>query len=178
MAPPTLVGGGFGDAGIPPRMAGPGIYIIVNTDTNNRYVGIAADVARRFREDRLPTVVEMGYSTEQMSKIGVTWGTVRIKNTPTALVPGPIWVNVIPGAGAFDTQIDGVNVKLERLLIRFCMTQFGAGGSVSNNVLIRAPYENPTRNVIDVSVEYGSMGGLFDAKTVNKNWGVGVANQW
>lgn len=56
---------------------------------------------------------------------------------------------------------DGVGVNLEQLLIRFCMTQLGAGGTVSNNMLALAAYVNPTPNAVTVQLTWGNMGGLF-----------------
>jgi hypothetical protein len=178
MAPPTLVGGGFGIAAVPVGMGAAGTYIIVNTITNNRYVGIANNIATRFN-DRLPTVTEMGFATGEMNRIGVTWGATQCRNTPTFLVPVPPWVPAVPNPpAAFDTVIDGVNVKLERLLIRFVLTQLGGGGTVSNNMLAAAPYQNPTANAITVRLNWGTMGGIFAAGFHQAVWNVGLGNAW
>src|SRR5262249_39526293 len=39
MAPALQAGGGYGAAALPAGLAGPGMYIIWNTNTNNRYAG-------------------------------------------------------------------------------------------------------------------------------------------
>src|SRR5215212_7334392 len=92
MAPVPTAGGNFGPATLPIGMAMTGTYIIVNTLTNNRYIGIANDIRNRFNT-RLATVTEMGFpSIPIMAAIGVTWGHTRVIDAP----PGPVW----PGPAA------------------------------------------------------------------------------
>jgi len=45
-------------------------------------------------------------------------------------------------------------VQLERLLIRFVLTQLGAGGTVSNNLLAGVAYANPTANAMTVNLAW------------------------
>lgn len=179
MAPPAAPGGGFGNAALPPGMAGvAGTYIIVNTTTNNRYVGIANDIGARFNT-RLATVTEMGFPTAGMASVGATWGQTACQNTPTAFIPAPPWVAAVPAPpAAYVAMVDGNLVNLERLLIRFVITQLGAGGTVSNNAMAVAPYPNPTPNPITVRLTWGAMGGLFAPGFQQAVWNVGVMNAW
>jgi hypothetical protein len=75
-------------------------------------------------------------------------------------------------------MVDGNLVNLERLLIRFVITQLGAGGTVSNNAMAVAPYPNPTPNPITVRLTWGAMGGLFAPGFQQAVWNVGVMNAW
>jgi hypothetical protein len=180
MAPPPLIGGGFGVANLPPGMAGwgAGSYIIVNTNTNNRYAGISGNLTNRFNT-RMAVVTEMGFAPATMALIGVCWGHTYVRNTAPALagwaagapLPGGVLVPPAPPA-AFAALIDGAAIHLEHLLIRFCATQLGAGGTISNNVLM-APYANPAPNDILVRLSYGAMGGLFAAGAQQSVWVAG-----
>ncbi len=180
MAPPALAGGAFGFAALPPAMNMAGTYIIVNTMTNNRYIGIAANIQNRF-QTRLATVTEMGFGPAVLANIGVTWGVAHCRNTlpAPALVPAaaPVAgsIPIAPAAGApYTAVIDGAVINLEHLLIRLIMTQLGAGGTVSNNVMV-GPYVNPTPYPITVALQWGAMGGLFVANTMQAIWGAGAA---
>jgi hypothetical protein len=193
MAPPALIGGGFGAAALPGGMAGvAGMYIIINCNgpVENRYVGISSNIGNRFNT-RMATVTEMGISAATLANIHVVWGTVKIRNHPGALAPaptvatqlvggggftnfyhwgGPGWTLALPGAGGgpFVRMIDGAPVNLEHLLIRFVMTQLGAGGTVSNNLLM-APFLNgfgPGATPLHVkfySAPFGPYGGFTRA---------------
>ena len=164
MAPPALVGGAFGNAALPAGMAGvAGMYIIINSHgvVENRYIGISSNIGNRFNT-RMATVTEMGIDAVTLGNIHVVWGTVKIsersaRRRPPAwpLVPqiggGNVqiptwgtagWTVAAPAAGPFVRMIDGGVVNLEHLLIRFVMTQMGAGGTVSNNMLM-APFIRP-----------------------------------
>lgn len=180
MSPPALPGGGFGVAALPPAMHMAGTYIIVNTMTNNRYIGIAANIHNRF-QTRLATVTEMGFGPAVLANIGVTWGVAHCRNTlPAPLVvpaaaPVAGSIPVAPVAGApYTAVIDGAVINLEHLLIRLIMTQLGTGGTISNNLMV-GPYVNPTLNPITVSLQWGAMGGLFAANTMQAVWGAGAA---
>ncbi|HEY0603858.1 MAG TPA: hypothetical protein VGD58_13150 [Herpetosiphonaceae bacterium] len=178
MAPPPMMGGGFGAAALPGGMAMAGTYIIVNTATNNRYIGIAGNIANRFNP-RMEAVTELGFAPLTMAGIGVTWGQTTCQNTPTLAVPAPPWVLAVPAPpAAFTAVIDGAVVNLERLLIRYVITQLGAGGTVSNNAMAAAPYINPTPNAVTVQLTWGAMGGLFAAGAQAAVWGVGAMNAW
>lgn len=172
MAPAPARNGGYGVAVLPQNMNFAGTYIIVNTNSNNRYIGISGDIANRFRT-RLATVTEMGFTQVEMGNIGVTWGQTAYRNTNQANANWNV-VNPAPPA-AYSVIIDGANVNLEYLLIGFVITQLGAGGTVSNNVMAAAPYINPTQNPIDVLLTWGDMGGLFRADEHLSVWGVGDA---
>lgn len=168
MAPPALAGGAFGPAALPGGMAGmAGMYIIINCHGafENRYIGISQNIGNRFNT-RMATITELGFPPAIMGQIYVVWGTVRVRNHPhglpaaqTPLTPvlygGPPaniafpnwaaggWGNPVPPpAGAFTTVIDGNMINLEHLLIRFVMMRMGAGGTVSNNLLM-APFNHP-----------------------------------
>lgn len=166
MAPVALMGGGFGVAALPPGMAGvAGMYIIINSHgaMENRYVGISQDIGHRF-SSRMSVVTELGFSNAVMGQINVVWGTVKIRNHPhglplaqapnNALLYGggnvtfpnwgaPGWTTAVPGGGgAFTRIVDGNTINLEKLLIRFVMMRLGAGGTVSNNMLM-TPFDHP-----------------------------------
>ena len=184
MAPPPIPGGGFGPAVLPGGMAIAGAYIIVNTTTNNRYIGISNNIHTRFNT-RLATVTEMGFAgVPTLQAIGVTWGQVHVRNTLPAPPGGFGWP--VPGSAiaapappaAFTAMIDGALVNLEQLLIRFVITQLGAGGTVSNNAMAAAPYANPTGNPVTVRLTWGGMGGLFAPGFHQANWGVGLGAAW
>ena len=183
MAPQPLAAGGFGNANLPGGMAMAGTYIIVNTTTNNRYIGIAGNIQTRFNT-RLATVTEMGFAAvPTMQAIGVTWGSTHVRNTAPALIgggwpPAGSWIAVPTPPAAFTAAIDGVAVNLEWLLIRFVLLQLGAGGTVSNNVYAFNAYTNPTPNPITVRLSWGAMGGLFVANSFQAVWGNGLANAW
>ncbi|WP_242836618.1 hypothetical protein [Clostridium sp. BNL1100] len=88
-------------------------------------------------------------------------------------MPGSI--PIAPAAGApYTAIIDGAVINLEHLLIRFILTRLGAGGTVSNNLMV-GPYVNPTPYPITVALQWGAMGGLFVANTMQAIWGAGVA---
>jgi hypothetical protein len=163
-------------------MAVAGTYIIVNTLTNNRYIGIANDIGNRFNT-RLATVTEMGFpSIPTMAAIGVTWGHTRVLNALTGPVwPGPAapWMIAAPNPpNPFVTVLHGLPINLERLLIRYVITQLGAGGTVSNNAMAANAYQNPTLNPISVRVSWGAMGNLFVPGFHDSTWGVGPAAAW
>lgn len=173
MAPPALPGGMFGPAVLPPGLAGAGMYMIVNNNTNNRYVGISTNLANRFAK-RMETITEFGFSVAQMNQIGVYWGLAQTQNTVAIPAPPPPVVPVPAYGAPLNVMIDGVQVQLERLLIRFTLTQLGAGGTVSNNMLAGVPYVNPTPNPVTVNFNWGA-GGLFAAGAHNAVWPVGGA---
>jgi hypothetical protein len=187
MAPAPIAGGGFGPAALPAGMAMAGTYIIVNTATNNRYIGIAGNINNRFNT-RLATVTEMGFAgVPTMQAIGVTWGQTLVRNTAPAALLMAGWPLGLAGfaiiapapPAAFTAVIDGVaGINLEQLLIRLVITQLGAGGTVSNNAMAALPYANPTPNPITVRLTWGAMGGLFAAGHFQAVWGVGPAAAW
>jgi hypothetical protein len=194
MAPPAAPGGGFGIAALPVGMAGTaGMYIIINCNgpLENRYVGISSDIGVRFNT-RMATVTEMGIDAATLANIHVVWGTVKYRNHPAGggaaagwpacplvgggNVPFPAWgaggwtaANPVAGGGPFARMIDGALINLEHLLIRFVMTQLGAGGTVSNNMLMvpfNAPPAWPGTNPIIVkfhSAPFGNYNGFTRA---------------
>ena len=186
MAPAALADGNFSLAALPAGMDMAGIYIIVNTKTNNRYVGISSNIKNRFNT-RLATVTEMGFNNLEMQRIGVTWGSVAVRDslpTPTYYpndkkwpIPGStvVWP---PDTGSFVATIDGQSINLEKLLIRFVLQKLGAGGTVSNNAMAFQRYDNPTNDIIRVGVAWGDMGGLFEPGFVEAEWYPGLGNGW
>ena len=158
MVPPPA-GGGFGAAALPAGLANQGMYIIFNNSTNNRYAGISTNLASRFNT-RMAVVTELGFSQAVMNQIAVFWGGATTTNTALpAPAPAPAPVPV-PAYGAPLTRpIDGQAVNLERLLIRFLLTQF-VGGTVSNNMMAFGAYANPTANNVTVTLNWGAVGGI------------------
>ena len=168
MAPPDIDGDGFGNASLPSQLAGQGMYIIANVETNNRYVGISTDLARRFK-DRLPTVTELGLSSETMSKIVVWWGQVAIKNSGENRS-----TNVTSYRGPLNVMLDNVSVNLERLLVRFVLTHLTRSGdhaTVSNNVYAKESYMNETGHAVTVHF-VSARNSEFDAYNDDVVWGV------
>jgi hypothetical protein len=172
MAPPALPGGAFGPAALPAGLVGAGMYIIVNTATNNRYMGIAGNLANRF-QTRMETVTECGFSVAQMGQLGVFWGTANYRNTPVGGIMAP-WTPVPAYVAPLNIPVDHVNVNFERLLIRFVLTQLGAGGTVSNNMMATTPYVNPTPNAITVTLNWGGFA-LFAPGIHTAIWAPGAA---
>jgi len=171
MAPPAI-GAGFGNAAYPAGMGGvAGVYIIANTSTNNRYVGISSDLGSRFNT-RLAVITEMGFSADQMGQVGVCWGSTFYEDTNSQ---GVFNVAVPASHQPYVVVIDGYHVNLEHLLIRFVMTQLGAGGTVSNNIAAQTAYVNSSPDDISVRLTWGGMGGLFTPGFADAVWVSGAA---
>jgi len=145
--PPVVVGAGVIAAAavpgalpaamtaIPPNNPRSLTYMIVNTNTNNRYVGISVDIINRFNS-RLRTVGEFDLQGPQLQDICAIWGTVEVADTPAA-GGALVWRNVPPtklagGQTDLSDLIDGMLFDLEAVFIRYVMEELGAGGSVSN----------------------------------------------
>jgi hypothetical protein len=156
MAPTPLLGGLFTNATLPAGLNGAGIYMIWNgtPGIDNRYVGISTNLNQRFRS-RMSVVTELGFDAAQMDDIVVFWGTVATQGS----APGSAITAVANYAAPFRVQIDGAWINLERLLIRYFLTQFPHGQSVSNNALSTVAYANPTMNPIAVQVQWGGIVG-------------------
>jgi hypothetical protein len=75
-----VVGAGLLPAGMP---AGPpgGIYLIVNTTTNNRYAGISTNIAVRFT-GRMAVINELGFATVTLTPVWGWWGRVTTREYP------------------------------------------------------------------------------------------------
>jgi hypothetical protein len=178
MVPPTIGPGAFGNAAIPGGMAGnAGMYIIWNSTNNNRYAGIATDLGTRFG-GRMETVTEMGFDIPQMRTMFAFWGQVHLRNS----APGSAWT-IVPGyAAPLYGIVDGYNIHLERLLIRFLVTQFagGPGATVSNNLLAYAQYANGSPNAVNVRLTWGGVGGPGGVAggTQVYTWNPGMMNAW
>ncbi len=167
MAPTSLPGGRFTNANLPAGLVGQGMYLIVNDDTNNRYVGISTNLARRFNS-RMATVTEAGFSNAQMRRIGVNWGTVVTQDTGSTA-----WM-AVPSYGApCEGPVDGVRVNFEKLLIRFVLTQLGVGGTVSNNMMAATPYRNASPNPVTVTLSWGA--GIYSPGTHSSVWGANAS---
>jgi hypothetical protein len=162
MAPADMGGGNFSNANLPAGLVGAGMYLIINTETNNRYIGISTNLAKRFGT-RMATVTEAGFSAAQMQRIGVYWGTVTRQDTGN-----PVW----SALGSYDAPceglVDGVTVNFERLLIRFVLTQLGVGGTVSNNMMASTQYRNSSPNPVTVTLNWGN--GIYGAGTQSAVW--------
>jgi hypothetical protein len=181
MVPPALGGGMFGPAALPPGMLGfAGIYIIINCNgAHNRYIGISGNIGNRFNP-RMSVITELGFDAPTMGNIFVVWGQVKVRDdalpmgTPTAVTPTrfppppniafPTWaapgwaVAAPPGGGlALTAVIDGNVINLEHLLVRFVMMRLGAGGTVSNNLLM-LPFAHPGGGAPSLKVKFHSAG--------------------
>lgn len=173
MVPPMQGPGAYGDAALPVGLAGSGMYIIVNVDTGNRYVGISTDLAARF-SPRMATVTEMGFRANWMEKVWLFWGGAAIQNTPGYMGNMNPPLQIVPSyAAPLEVNIDGVNVNLERLLIRFVLLHLGAGGTVSNNLLAYTPYVNATGQNLTVTLNWPQ--GWFDTTSSSATWAAGHA---
>jgi len=163
MAPAAQPGGLFGNAALPQGLQGGGIYMIVNNAINprNRYVGISINLQSRFNT-RMATVTELGLPDNLMNQIYVYWGTIQIRDSPTALAPNPPFRNLQAYGAPLVAAIDQVQIYLEQLLVRIMLTQWVPGDTVSNNIYANNRYVNPTNNDINVQVSWGG-GGLFQA---------------
>lgn len=135
---------------------------------HNRYIGISRNLARRFGT-RMGVITELGITAATMAQVHVVWGRVKVRNhplglgiptTPTRLAPAgavvagppptipfprwaaPGWTNANPVGGPLIANVDGHNINLEHLLIRFIVMRIQAGGTVSNNMLM-GPFAHP-----------------------------------
>lgn len=142
MAPAPLPGGGFTNAALPAGLHGGGMYVIYNHFTQNRYIGISVDLAQRFA-GRMSVVTELGFDHHTMGNILIWWGTAAVRNTG-GLLAAPLGHYGGPLIGV----VDGANINLEHLLIRYVLGNFG--GTVSNNVYAFQPIINPTHNAISI----------------------------
>jgi hypothetical protein len=148
MAPPVCSGA----ASLPWQLQGiGGIYMIVNTYTINRYIGISYNLAQRFGP-RLATTTEFGFAANQLNQIELFWGTVSFQDTPgfhgiqqPQLKNPPVYYAPLIG------PVDGILVNFEHLLIHFVMKKLGAGGTVSNNMMM-GDYSNPTHQPVTVNL--------------------------
>jgi len=168
MAPPAAAGGGFGPATLPAGLVGQGMYIITNTNTNNRYIGISTNLANRFNT-RMATITECGFAAATMGTIFTWWGQAATRNTGAGAV-----VPLLGYLGPLNVMIDGAQVNLERLLIRYVINLLGGGGTVSNNIYAGAPYVNPTPNAVTVHF-HSAANAHFAAHNHNVVWPVGGA---
>ena len=97
---------GAGMAALPGAMfPGAGIYMIVNTNTNTRYAGIATGVVARFTA-RMRVVNELGMAAANMAGIWAWWGRVRTRTIPTP----PLFPNAMPAFAAGRPMAEGYGV--------------------------------------------------------------------
>ena len=149
MAPQPMPGGGFTNAVLPGGLHGGGLYIIYNHLTNNRYIGISVDLANRFG-GRMSVITELGFDHHTMSNILIWWGRAGVKNTNA--FGNPNWLANYNGP--LVAPVDGVNINLEHLLIRYVLNELGAHGTVSNNVYAYNPIVNTTHH--DITIHFHS----------------------
>lgn len=173
MVPSEQANGEFGEAQLPENMNGSHVYLILNINDipHNRYIGISSNIRQRFNT-RLATVVEMGFSQATMDNIGVWWGTAWYRDNAQQQ-----WARIDPQPQQpLNHLINGNNVNLEQLLIRFVLTQLQpqAHNTVSNT-LLNHPYTNPTGVPIEVTMNWGAAPQFqLQAGHVIANW---AANQ-
>jgi hypothetical protein len=94
MAAP-VVGMGALPAGM---MANQRIYLILNTATNNRYVGISSNVQSRFN-GRMAVVNELGLSAANMGVVWAWWGQTSTRRITAAIFPVAYAASIVHGAG-------------------------------------------------------------------------------
>lgn len=186
----TLASPGAGIAGTLPggMPATGGLYLIVNEQNQNRYIGKSGDLVDRFN-GRMLTINEFGFAPGDLLGIDAFWGEVSVYNTPViapgafagplvplvngfriarnALGAAPIVPNAFVGAAQLNpnyaahvvtTTIDGALINVEALLIRF-WRQCGVGGTITN-LNYMGPFTNPTGNELIVQVEWGACGAI------------------
>jgi len=162
--------GGWTDSRLPVGMDGvSGIYLILNatTTTPNRYVGIAQDLGHRFNT-RLASVCELGLSQGALKHIIAFWGYVWMKSDTDKN-----WSKVTDYSAPLHRRINTLHyIDLEKLLIRYFMVKFthSAGDTMTNNMLIKSAYRNPTSD-IDVTLEWKALSGAKFKET--HTWGSG-----
>lgn len=174
-----------------------GIYVIANFNTDNVYVGIAANLNHRFAP-RHEAAVHLGINQAYMREIMVWYGSVRVYHTPNPLagLPGPgapapqLVLNggapgnvplgqigalsVIANGLPYTANIDNANgVSLERLLIRFYMSQ-GIFNTNTNTQLVNAAWFNNTGNTANIYINYAAVGtipaGYRHAQVLQNQW--------
>jgi hypothetical protein len=84
-----------------------------------------------------------------------------IRNAPGAAPPIPNAVLGTAGGAAnygapvVTSMVDGVNINVEALLIRFFVQALGVGGTITNGVYM-GPFTNPLNRELIVQVEWGA----------------------
>ncbi|WP_233839169.1 GIY-YIG nuclease family protein [Paraburkholderia sp. ZP32-5] len=73
---------------------------------------------------------------------------------PNAVVGTPGGV-INYGGAQVTTMVDGLQINVEALLIRFFRQAIGVGGSITNGVYM-GPFTNPTNHELIVQVEWGA----------------------
>jgi len=82
LAPMATPAGMGAAAALPAGIPGaPGIYLIANTASNNRYAGISTNVATRFT-GRMTAINELGLTTANMTPIWAWWGNMQYRQIP------------------------------------------------------------------------------------------------
>ena len=103
MAAP-VVGAGALPAGM---MANQRIYLILNTATNNRYMGITTNLQSRFN-GRMAVVNELGMSVVNMGVVWAWWGQTSVRRfAPPANFVAAYPASVVHGAGAAGALTSG-----------------------------------------------------------------------
>ena len=151
-----------------------GLYIIYNQQTLTRYVGNSHNIQQRFQQ-RLAAVGELGLSVAVMAQIAVFWGQAWIRNTPIQGGQQPQFVQVQNYGQQCIGVLDGVNVNLENLLVRFILTQAWQGEFVSNNHFGQAPYVNQTPNPVNVTLQWGGAAVNWQNQQLTHIWQQGAA---
>ena len=110
MLPPTV-----GDVALVPSAipATPGLYVIFNGNTNNRYLGVSENINHRFA-GRQEVCFDLGLSQANLNNIVVFCGAMSYRNT------GVIAWTQAPGYAAdqLNVVIDGSDYDLEHMLIK------------------------------------------------------------
>jgi hypothetical protein len=182
MVPPRQPDGSYGQASLPQGMDdGAYVYMILNINAvpHNRYIGISSNIQQRFNT-RLATVVEMGFSQEIMNNIGVWWGSAYYTNVPNPNDQHWQAVNPQGNPTALTVNINNQSVNLERLLIRFVMTQLQPQNeNTVSNTALNTPYPNPTGAPIGVTLRWGAAPQFnLQDDEVNAIWQSGENYHW
>jgi hypothetical protein len=182
----AATGPGVMAGGSHPLPATAGFYLIRNSRTDNRYIGKAGDLKKRF-DGRMLTVNELGLRTADLLSIDVFWGIVALHNTLGVALPAPgvlppaaaaIGGPVAPvigvtGAGPAPARATGaacpapnygapmVTATVDGRIINveaLLIRYFMTGGfgGTITNLTYGANFHNPTPNRMDVMVEWGA----------------------
>lgn len=174
-------------AGVPGNhtvTATPGLYVIRNQPSNNRYIGKSQNLANRF-DSRMLTVNEFGLTQGNLAGIDAFYGPVTCYNTPAAAaaaapllpplpVPGGIaWGAAGAGLGAAHAQEIPANVcpapnyaahlvvvmiDGQPVNVEYLLIRFfmqAYGGTVTNGQGF-ANFTNASPNPIHVMVEWAN----------------------
>lgn len=140
-----------------------GIYLIFNSEQNNRYIGIAKNFHSRFQK-RMETVTELGLSQKEMTNIWVWIGTVDWENSSNGMTQEAEFK-----AGGYGGNVDNKGfIDFEHVLIRYFLAHAGFGGTISNNQK-KAKLKNQTMNDIKLDLQFANIIGPNNTSMLGGN---------